>query len=222
MGLCTGWVAGPRLGGSGTGADIAASLGHHKPYEMLLGVLRCEGCVQVRVQPHRCPSAPKSGSFTNAAACISPKEKLWGAEEGCEKWKESGGDIRAKAVAGISPSPACLPRGEQANFMALSAQLIHPGWTCSTWQGQGLAAPRSRVWTEPLGRGGVPGPPPHTAPNLLQPFVLTAKLVCHPCLTLCPQVRLKPSNNYICFSFFCVGRQLDERLYLAMNFWVLM
>lgn len=136
---------------------------HHKPYEMLLGVLRREGRGQVPVPPQGCPLVSRWGSFASAAAHINPREKLPEAEEGCEKWRESGGDAKAKAVAGTSPSPTCPPRGEQANFTALSVWLLHTGWT---GRAVGLLCPGSRVGMVPLGCGGAPGPPPQTAPNL--------------------------------------------------------
>lgn len=81
-GCFRGWVAGPQLGGSGWGC-------------------RCFGPSRAsQDNAGRAPSVQKLGSFTDAASCIKPKEKLWEAEDGCKKWREGGGDTRAKVAAG--------------------------------------------------------------------------------------------------------------------------
>lgn len=114
-----------RLGGQSQGGWLrhwgpcrCAGSGHHKPCKTLLGVLRHKGCRP----PHRCPLQSRLGIFTTAAACISPQGQALGdGGEMCVKWRESAGNARAEAAAVTSPSTTCSPRGEQSDFMALSA-----------------------------------------------------------------------------------------------------
>lgn len=177
---CRGRVAGPWLGGSGSGA--AAALGHLEPHRTLPGVLlRC------RNQGASLMLRPASTPRRNC------RRQRMGVRNGGKVWGTQGPRRQR------DPGPLLPVLREEQQLILLHFQ--HDGCT------QGRSTGGSAGAQGP-GGGGAPGrrPPPQTAPNPLHPSVLATKLVCHPRFTLRPHAGSNTGNNCVYFPLFRARR----------------